>query len=99
MPRYPELELMYHCPNGGRRNKLEAARLKREGVKKGVPDIFLPVAKNGKHGLYIEMKSKQGKLEESQKAFIQKLKDQGYKVCVCYGWEQAKETLIEYLGA
>ena len=50
--RYPELELMYHIPNGGSRNKYEAANLKLQGVKAGVPDICLPVARGKFHGLY-----------------------------------------------
>ena len=33
--RWPELELMFHIPNGGKRNKAEAARLKEMGVKAG----------------------------------------------------------------
>lgn len=53
---FPELELLHHIPNGGSRNQLEAANLKRQGVKAGVPDLCLPVARNGKHGLYVEMK-------------------------------------------
>ena len=41
--KYPELALMYHVPNGGKRSKSEAARFRAMGVKAGVPDIFLPV--------------------------------------------------------
>ncbi len=58
----PSLSLMHAIPNGGARgndsqtNKIRGAMLKAEGVKKGVPDIFLPVPLNGYHGLYIEMK-------------------------------------------
>lgn len=53
---YPEVDLMFHIPNGGSRNKLEAANLKRQGVKAGVPDLFLPVSRGGYHGLFIELK-------------------------------------------
>ena len=53
---YPELKLIFHIPNGGSRNTLEAANLKRQGVKAGVPDLCLPVARQNYHGLYIEMK-------------------------------------------
>ena len=49
--RYPELKMIYHIPNGGSRNRLEAANLKRQGVKAGVPDLCLPVPKDGYHGL------------------------------------------------
>ena len=53
----PELEYMHHIPNGGKRDKRTAVALKRQGVKAGVPDICLPVARNGYHGLYIELKA------------------------------------------
>ena len=47
---------VYHIPNGGTRNKIEAANLKRQGVKSGVPDLCFPLARGKYHGLYIEMK-------------------------------------------
>lgn len=94
---YPELELMYHIPNGGYRNKAEAARLKMEGVKPGVPDICLPVARGGYHGLYIEMKVKGNTTSEAQKRWIRLLKAQDYFVIVCYGQEEAIQVIVNYL--
>ena len=47
---------VFHIPNGGYRNKAEAAHLKAQGVRPGVPDLCVPVARHGYHGLYIEMK-------------------------------------------
>ncbi len=52
----PEVNMLYHIPNGGKRNEREAAALKRQGVRAGVPDLCLPVAKGKYHGLYIELK-------------------------------------------
>ena len=57
---YPEVVLLFHIPNGGRRDTAEAANLKKQGVKPGVPDLFLPVARGGYHGLFIEMKRRDG---------------------------------------
>ena len=48
--RFPELALLYHVPNGGSRKKAEAGRFRAEGVKAGVPDLCLPVARGGFHG-------------------------------------------------
>lgn len=96
--RYPELKLIYHVPNGGSRNTLEAANLKRQGVKAGVPDLSLPVARKGFHGLYIEMKFGRGKTTEHQQWWLSELQKQGYKTAVCYGADEAIETLKEYLG-
>lgn len=56
LQRFPELKMLYHVPNGGKRNPAEAARFKAMGVKAGVPDLCLPVPMNGYAGLYIEMK-------------------------------------------
>ena len=96
--KYPELDLMHHIPNGGKRSKSEAARFKAQGVKAGVPDIFLPCARGDYHGLYIELKrTKGGKLSAAQKGWINALRGQGYKVIVCYGFDEAREVIINYL--
>lgn len=96
--KWPELELMYHIPNGGSRNKAEAARLQAQGVRPGVPDICMPVARNGHHGLYIELKrQKGGRLTEKQKEWIDALLRQGYFACRCDGWEAASLIITQYL--
>lgn len=65
---WPELLSMYHIPNGGHRDAAEAAHLKRLGVKAGVPDICLPVARQGLHGLYIELKAGKTKQQNYRKS-------------------------------
>ena len=97
--KYPELDLLHHIANGGSRNKIEAAHLKAQGVKAGVPDLFLPVARRGYHGLYIELKRrKHGTLSLDQKQWIEALRKQGYRVEVCKGFPAAADVLEEYLG-
>ena len=96
-PRYPELYLLYHIPNGGSRNALEAANLKRQGVKAGVPDLCLPVARGKYHGLYIELKHGKNETTDLQKKWIASLQKQDYAAAVCYGWEQAVEVISKYL--
>lgn len=96
--KYPELELLVHIPNGGSRHKLEAANLKRCGVKAGFPDLMLPVARHGYHGLFIEMKRVGGeKPRASQLIWHENLVRQGYEVVVCYGWDDARKVLERYL--
>ena len=95
--RLPELSLLYHVPNGGKRDVITAARLKAEGVKAGIPDLFLPVSRKGFHGLYVEMKAKGGRLSDYQKKWIKELEHQGYLVLVCYGWQEASKEIQEYL--
>ncbi|MDE6727770.1 MAG: VRR-NUC domain-containing protein [Oscillospiraceae bacterium] len=96
--KYPELGLLYHIPNGGKRDAREAARFKRMGVKPGVPDLFLPVPRGKYHGLYIEMKSPGGKLSDYQKEWLEKLSENGYAACVCFGFEEAQRDILKYLG-
>lgn len=95
--QYPELKLMFAIPNGGERNKIVAAHLKAEGVKSGVPDIFLPVPRGTYHGLFIELKKVGGSAQASQKDFIAALQRNGYGACVCVGYEAAKDTILSYL--
>ena len=95
--KYPEIDLMFHIPNGGSRNKLEAANLKKQGVKAGVPDLFLPVSRGGYHGLFIELKHGKNKPTEKQTEWLKSLNEQGYAVAVCYGCEEASEKILKYL--
>lgn len=95
--QFPEIEMLYHIPNGGSRNKIEAAHLKQQGVKAGVPDLCLPVSRGEYHGLYIELKYGKNKPTENQKRWINLLRSQNYKAEVAYGWEEASKIILEYL--
>lgn len=95
--KHPELKLLYHIPNGGSRNRIEAANLKRQGVKAGVPDICLPVPSREYHGIYIEMKHGTNKATARQTEWLSALSGQGYAVAICYGWEQAAKLICQYL--
>ena len=96
--KYPELELMFAIPNGGSRHPIEARNLKLQGVKSGVLDIFLPVPKGNYYGFFLELKVGTNKLSDNQKWWCEKLEEQGYYIAVCYGFEEAKDMLIEYLS-
>ena len=95
--KFSELRLLYHVPNGGRRDKKEAVSLKRQGVKAGVPDLVLPTARGGFFGLYIELKVGKNKPTVKQLEWIAQLKEQNYCVKVCYGWREAADTIENYL--
>lgn len=92
------LNMLYAVPNGGKRDKATAARLKAEGVKAGVPDVFLPVARMGYHGFYIELKVGKNKTSPEQVAWLAALKTEGYLVDVSYGWQEAAHKIVRYLG-
>ena len=96
---HPELALLHAIPNGGKRIPREAARMKAGGVKAGVPDMFLPVAREGCHGLYIELKRRDGgRVSRQQVAWMNALARQGFKVALCHGWNSACEEIMRYLG-
>lgn len=93
----PELGLLFAIPNGGRRHIKVATDMKAEGVKPGVPDLFLPVARNGYHGLFIELKTTQGRLSAEQKCWLAALTEQGYLAVCCHGWDEARREISGYL--
>ncbi|MCI2145823.1 MAG: VRR-NUC domain-containing protein [Bacteroidales bacterium] len=90
--------LLYAVPNGGSRNKLEAVHMKREGIVSGVSDLNLDVARQGYHGLRIEMKTKVGRQSENQKDWQEAIERQGYLYVVCRSFEQFMTTINNYLG-
>lgn len=97
--QYPQYRgHLFAIPNGGARHPAVAGKLKAEGVVPGVSDLFLMVARPGCPGLWIEMKAKDGRLSEPQKRFQERAQSQGYKAITCYGFEQAKAAIQEYLG-
>jgi hypothetical protein len=95
--RHPELALLHAIPNGGHRHKAVAARMKAEGVKRGVPDLCLPVPRGEHHGLYLEMKTRQGRLSPEQREWGNALQAQGYRFEVCRSWHEAARSLADYL--
>ena len=96
--KFPSLALLHHIPNGGKRSAIEGKHLKEMGVKSGVPDLCLPVPTAKYHGLYIELKRQRGgRTSDHQSEWLDALSAQGYKAALCYGWEQAAGTIIEYL--
>lgn len=96
--RMLELDLLFAIPNGGKRGKGTAGKLRAEGVKAGVSDLFLPVARRGFHGLFIEMKAENGKTTPLQEAFLLDIDEQGYMTAVCYSANDAILILENYLG-
>ena len=96
--QWPELRLIHHIPNGGKRSKSEAARFRAMGVLPGVADLFLPVPRCGYHGLYIEMKALDGRVSPDQKKFLTAASGQGFCCCVCFGADAAIAVLMQYLA-
>jgi hypothetical protein len=95
---HPQLALLFSIPNGGKRHLGTAVKLKASGTKSGVPDIFLPVAnRHGKHGLWIELKVGKNKPTKNQQHWLRELEAEGYATALCYGFKEARNTIVKYL--
>ena len=94
----PRLRLLFAVGNGGKRNVVVARKMKAEGVKAGVPDVFLPVACGGFHGLWLELKVSPNTLCEEQSTWLATLLVRGYRCeVVLDDWEKAKGIIEDYL--
>ena len=115
LPAYPELKALFAIPNasgsGGKRTKLhrqlEGARRQAEGMRAGMPDLCLPVARvivsptgraSVSGALYVEMKDESGTVRQSQRERIAMLRAAGNRVEVAMSADSAKAIIAQYLG-
>lgn len=96
----PLLAMLYAIPNAAKRSMALAAMMKAEGMKSGVPDLCLPVARSDFHGLYIEMKRKKGGgvTSKEQSWWKDALTTQGYRAVICKGADEAIAEIKSYMG-
>lgn len=94
----PRWGMLFSIPNGGKRHIITARRLKEEGQKAGIPDLMLAVPGGKYHGLFIEMKSKRGRLTDMQEDWLWRLSEQGYMADTCYGFDEAVRVIEKYLA-
>lgn len=101
---YPMLRFMHAVPNGGQRHPAVAAKLRAEGVKPGVADIFLPWPCGRFAGLYLEFKAAKyesklnGGLSPDQIGFRNFVLSAHYEYKVAYSWLQAVDIVLKYMG-
>ena len=93
---YPYLWMLHCSLNGVKLSAIQASIAKAQGMLSGVPDLFLPVPKNGYHGLFIEMKYGSNKVTENQEKFLQNAANAGYAVSVCYSANEAIKRIEDY---
>ena len=90
--QYPNV-VIWATPNGGKRHVVAAVKMKKEGVKAGVPDLFIPEWR-----LFIEMKTRDGGVvSASQKSMINYLRSVGYTVEVAKGCEEAIKIVCDFV--
>lgn len=98
--KWPELKLLYHIPNEGKRTRSTGGRLVAAGLKRGLPDNHLPVARGGYIGLYIELKRADKRLSRvsaEQRKWMEQLSSAGHRCVVAYGWEEAAREIEAYM--
>lgn len=95
-PTLPD-RLLFAVPNGGSRHKIEAANMKRQGVKRGVADVILQVPKKGYASLCLEFKTPTGKQSDEQKEYQRQVELAGSKYVVVRSAMQAIKEMQEYL--
>lgn len=96
--KYPELMSAFAIPNGGHRILRVAQKLKAEGMKAGVPDIFIPAVRGTSHGLFVELKRiRGGVVSDAQKDMMWRLSQCGYACLLAKGWQEAWKEIEDYL--
>lgn len=101
--KYPkEGPLLIHIPNGGSRsNKYEGWRMKAQGARAGVSDLFLAVARGEYHGFWLEFKAappNSANISKEQRDWIRLMREEGYAACICKGPEAAMRAIELYLS-
>ena len=90
---YPQY-VIFACPNGGSRNRLEAINMKRSGVLAGVSDLII-IAERAI--LFIEMKTKTGRQSENQKTFQSNIEHLGFEYKICRSLSSFQLTIEKWL--
>ena len=97
--QFPWGQFLFHIPNETTGGRGWIVRNSQMGCRKGVPDLMLPIPAGGYHGLFVEMKTRRGKVSDNQQRWIDALNTFGYRAVVCYGWEAARDEIESYLAA
>lgn len=93
----PRWSMLFAIPNGGKRTIGTAVKMKAEGVKSGVPDMFLPIPVGSHCGMFVELKKRSGgQVSPAQRAFLASL-DARYRAVVANGAQQAIDKILAYL--
>lgn len=95
--RVPELGYLFASNNGIRVTIGVAVKMKKAGMKKGVPDLFLPIPRQGYHGFFIEMKVGKNITSDEQCEWLAVLQECGYRCSIYRSWRDAAAAILSYL--
>ncbi|SEA79970.1 VRR-NUC domain-containing protein [Prevotella sp. tc2-28] len=90
---YPNY-IIFSVPNGGTRNSREAVQLKREGALAGVADLVVVIEGAV---LFVEMKTKNNKQQESQKVFQKNVERLGHQYSVCHSLQEFQLAIERFI--
>ena len=94
---YPELRLMRGSMNGVYLSPAQAGKAKAAGMKKGEPDVMLPVRRGRYSGISIELKYGENTPTREQLDYGKMLEDQGWYVTYSWDWQEAAAIIQKYL--
>jgi hypothetical protein len=97
MRAYPDLRWMFAVPNAGKRTPQQGRWMKAEGLRAGVPDVWLPVPRGGAPGLVIEHKIGRKQLTDEQAQWAVGLDRLGWRVVVSRSFEDSRLAIVNYL--
>lgn len=95
-PKLPD-KLLFAVPNGGSRNIVEGANLKKQGVTRGVADVILLIPRKGYASLCLEFKTKKGRQSDEQIEFQRQAENCRNKYIIVRSAMQAIEEVRSYL--
>lgn len=97
--KYPEYEDdLHHFANERKCSVMQGRILKRMAVKKGVSDFFLAIPKKELSGFWLELKIGKNKPTKEQILFAERKRERGYKVEFAWGFDEAKQKIMDYLS-
>lgn len=106
--QYPQYKpYLFSIPNGSHlagdklRRIKQVSKLKKEGFKNGVSDLFLSIPSAHYHGLYLEMKDigkRENSLTEEQAQHLEDMARAGYRATWAAGAEQAIRVIRLYMS-
>jgi len=93
--KYPDA--LFTCAPATAKSVQQGVKNKRMGLRKGWPDLFIAEPRNGRHGLFLELKTQKGKVSPEQSAILNKANELGYSGIAVYSYEEAVETINSYM--
>lgn len=89
---------MFAVPNAGKRSPAAARWMRAEGLRPGVPDVWLPAPRGPHPGLVIEHKFGDNKVADEQREWLDGMTALGWRTLVSYSFEQSRQAIVDYLG-